>query len=371
MSQLNFLEISQSISVDAIATFLNSHLILEGITVVKTKLKDNCLQILLIANTVPPQEKCVEFITNKLLIKDNSLKKIAISGLQIGENFPEWYQELELDERVAIVQQTNSSAIAPSLWNSVTKKASVFGVSISSTMNKAGKSIIEKTSKVSETFTPASVNNTFTQVTNAVGSLAESVSNNPHLQNLTDNFQNWLIENIDKVDIVRAETYVKQLQQKYPDETASKIARRLITEKATYAGGTELASSILPDIAIAMFAVDLVATTLLQVEMIYQIACAYGMDLNEPARKEEILAIFGLSLGGSQILKAGLGFVRNVPVAGGVISASSNALAVYTLGYAACRFYEAKSNPLLIEANLEEIQAAINDADKISQATEL
>jgi uncharacterized protein (DUF697 family) len=199
------------------------------------------------------------------------------------------------------------------------------------------------------------------KVTNAVGSLVEEIGNNPNLQNLTENFQNWLVENIDKVDIVRAETYVKQLQQKYPHETASKIAHRLIIEKATYAGGTELASSILPDIAVTMFSVDLAATTLLQVEMIYQIACAYGMDLKEPARKEEILAIFGLSLGGNQILKAGLGFVRNVPIAGGVISASSNALAIYTLGYAACRFYEAKSNSLSIEANLEEIEAAIID----------
>jgi uncharacterized protein (DUF697 family) len=374
MSQLIFFEISQPISVDAIATFLNNYLSLESITVVKINLQDSCLQILLAANTVPPQEKCIEFIRNQLLITDNSLKKIAISGMQIGEDFPEWYQEIELNERVAIVQKDRSSASVPSLWNSVTKKAvglggaigstmkdsvtrkaSGFGESISDTMSKANKSLIEKTSWVSETCTLTSVNNTFAQITHTVDSLVEEISNNPHVQYLTENYQNWLIENIDKVDILRVETYVKQLQQKYPHETASQIARRLILEKATHAGGTELASSILPDIAVTMFAINLAAIASIQVEMIYQIACAYGMDLTEPARKEEILTIFGLFLGGSQMLKTGLGLMKNVPVAGGVISASSNALAVYTLGYKTCNFYEAKKNSHLIEANLEEI----------------
>jgi uncharacterized protein (DUF697 family) len=99
--------------------------------------------------------------------------------------------------------------------------------------------------------------------------------------------------------------------------------------------------------------------------MIYQIACAYGFDLKEPARKGEVVAIFGLSLGGSQALKAGssyavkagLGFLRNVPVAGAAIGASTNAVMLYAVGYAACRFYEAKLNPLTMEATLEASQS--------------
>ncbi len=44
--------------------------------------------------------------------------------------------------------------------------------------------------------------------------------------------------------------------------------------------------------------------------------------------------------------KAGLSFLQNVPVAGAVIGASTNAAMIYALGYGACRFYETKINPL-------------------------
>jgi uncharacterized protein (DUF697 family) len=99
--------------------------------------------------------------------------------------------------------------------------------------------------------------------------------------------------------------------------------------------------------------------------MIYQIACAYGLSLKDPARKGEVLAIFGLALGGNSAIRAGLGFVRNVPVAGAVIGASSNFVLLYTLGYAACRFYEAKLNPLSSQENL---QASLAESEKYLQS---
>jgi uncharacterized protein (DUF697 family) len=77
--------------------------------------------------------------------------------------------------------------------------------------------------------------------------------------------------------------------------------------------------------------------------MIYQIASAYGLDLKDSTRKGEVLAIFGLGLGGGRLLRtAGLGLLRNIPFAGAMIGASSNAAMIYSLGYAACRFYDAK-----------------------------
>ncbi|MGI8500870.1 MAG: hypothetical protein ACR2LR_06985, partial [Hassallia sp.] len=51
--------------------------------------------------------------------------------------------------------------------------------------------------------------------------------------------------------------------------------------------------------------------------------------------------------------------LRNVPFAGAVIGASSNATMIYSLGYAACRFYEAKldeSTSLTSEATLAELK---------------
>jgi len=50
-------------------------------------------------------------------------------------------------------------------------------------------------------------------------------------------------------------------------------------------------------------------------------------------------------------------FVRNVPLAGAVIGASSNATILYALGYAACRFYEAKLDPNVAETSTETLQA--------------
>jgi uncharacterized protein (DUF697 family) len=133
-----------------------------------------------------------------------------------------------------------------------------------------------------------------------------------------------------------------------------------MVDKATKAGGIGLATSILPGFAAALLAVDLAATTQLQSEMVYQIASIYGLNLKDPARKGEVLAIFGLALGGGRLLKAtGLGLLRNVPFAGAVIGASSNATMIYSLGYAACRFYEAKldeSTSLTSEETLAELK---------------
>lgn len=154
---------------------------------------------------------------------------------------------------------------------------------------------------------------------------------------------NWLIGASDSVDLEKAAKAVAKLQQKYPQESPSQLAHRIMVEKATQAGSIGLATSVLPGFATALLAIDLAATTKLQSEMLYQIAAAYGLDLQDSARKGEVLAIFGLGLGGTRLLKAaGLGLLRNIPFAGAAIAVSSNATMIYSLGYAACRFYEAK-----------------------------
>ncbi len=154
---------------------------------------------------------------------------------------------------------------------------------------------------------------------------------------------NWLVGASDSVDLEKATATANKLRQEHPNESPSQIAHRIMVDKATKAGGIGLASSILPGVAAALLAIDLAATTKLQTEMLYQIAAVYGLDLKDSARKGEVLAIFGLALGGGRLLKvAGLGLLRNVPFAGAAIAASSNATMIYSLGYAACRFYEAK-----------------------------
>ena len=182
------------------------------------------------------------------------------------------------------------------------------------------------------------------QATQGAGTFANRLGNIWLIRKLAGVLNlNWLVGAVDTVNLEKAEKAVKKLQQQHPNESPNQLAHRIMMEKATKAGQIGLATSFLPGAAIALLAIDLAATTELQSEMVYQIASAYGLDLNDPARKGEVLGIFGLALGGGRLLKAtGLTLLRNIPFAGAVISASSNATMIYSLGYAACRFYEAK-----------------------------
>lgn len=174
----------------------------------------------------------------------------------------------------------------------------------------------------------------------------------------------WLLGLNDQVDLAKAEAEVKKLQQQYPHESPSEIAHRIMVQKAVQAGGIGFASSMLPGFAAALLAIDLAATTVVQSEMVYQIAAAYGMDLQDSARKGEVLGIFGLALGGRNAVKAGLGFLRNVPLAGAVIGAGTNVTMLYSLGYAACRFYEAKLASREPEPTSETLQAIQQESEQ-------
>ncbi|MEA5524925.1 hypothetical protein [Nodularia spumigena] len=198
--------------------------------------------------------------------------------------------------------------------------------------------------------------------TQTTGDVVNHISENWLIKKLTGVLNlNWLIGASENVDLEKAEASVNKLKQKYPDESPSQIAHRIMVDKARKAGGIGLASSILPGVAAALLAIDLAATTKLQSEMLYQIAAVYGLDLKDPARKGEVLGIFGLGLGGGRLLRlGGLGLLRNVPFAGAAIATSTNATMIYSLGYAACRFYEAKldeSTSLTSPETLATLQA--------------
>ncbi|MEA5603793.1 hypothetical protein [Nostoc sp. UHCC 0252] len=261
------------------------------------------------------------------------------------------------------------SGVASQTGQAVTESAVGFG----SAASQAGQAVAETAVGFG-----SAVGGVASQATEGVGHAISMFGNNPQFQQITKALQvDWLISLIDQVDVVKAETEVRKLQQQYPKEQASEIAHRLMLDKALVAGGMGFASSSVPGAAIALFAVDLLATCALQAEMVYQIACAYGLDLQDPARKGEILTIFGLSLGCGQALKAGAGlamkaglvFLESIPFAGSVIGASANAAMIYALGYGACRFYEAKINPLTSQATLAASQAQSNKylTDAIAQ----
>lgn len=151
----------------------------------------------------------------------------------------------------------------------------------------------------------------------------------------------WLKTAIGEVNVVETQTKVDRLKFEYSGENASQIAHRLIVEKSLQAGRLGFLANFLPPIAVAMLGIELVALAKLQAEMIYEIAAAYGLDIKEPARRGEVLAIYGLSFG-SKVLKVGFNFIEIIPGVGAVVGASTNAAMLYVIGQTACRFYEGK-----------------------------
>ncbi|MBD2197244.1 MULTISPECIES: hypothetical protein [Calothrix] len=399
MTQLNTLELAKQGDANAINTLIIEWLGLPSITA-KTSLKQDCLQVMLESENIPEQNSLVPLIHHGLSdLGSQTFKKVKIFGREAGEDFPDWQQELELQpdssastlqadvvtESVTVVTTTKEdsqlSIKEPSFFDSLfgvvagtadavgsaafhTGQAvagaamgiggAIGGVAcgVADGAVQTGQAVAGAAMGVGEAIGSAAI-----QATQVAGQALAIVGNNPPLRLAIKSLnQDWLNPFIEKIDIVKAEAAVKKLQQEHPNQKPGEIAHHLMLEKAVFAGGTGLASSLAPGQAAAMFAVDFAATAALSVELVYQIAAAYGMNLTDSERKSEAVAIFGLGIGGKTAIKAGLGLLRNLPVAGAVIGASSNAVMIYALGYAACQFYEAKQNPLTLQATLVDAQ---------------
>ncbi|HEY9729274.1 MAG TPA: EcsC family protein [Chroococcales cyanobacterium] len=183
------------------------------------------------------------------------------------------------------------------------------------------------------------------QGTEAVGRIVTPIAENPLVKFAAKvPGINWLLAAVGHVDVDKAQSDVEKLRQENPLETPEQLAHRIMVDSALKAGGVGLLTNFIPPVALTLFGIELAAITALQAEMIYRIAAAYGFPLNDSTRRGEILAIFALSVGGSGVLKSGLNVVELLPIIGAGVGASSNAALLYSLGYVACRFYEAKRN---------------------------
>ena len=195
--------------------------------------------------------------------------------------------------------------------------------------------------KLTETVT-TQVQELLEQTTATTGVTMDAIAANPILESADRIIGlDWIMTFLGKVDTEKIKATVEEVRSQHPGETPEQIAHRLIIEKAWSGGRLGLLTNIIPPIAALFLGVELIATTKLQTEMVYEIAAAYGLDLNEPTRRGEVLAIFGLSLG-ADVLKTGLTVVEILPGIGAVVGASTNAAMLYVLGQTACRFYEAK-----------------------------
>jgi uncharacterized protein (DUF697 family) len=297
--------------------------------------------------------------------------KLAGFGKTVGQSAKQMGQSVKTvvsDAGEAIAQSTAETS------QRVGNTAAQTGKAVATTMAATGKTLSTTVSSTSKTLGAAAAqtgkavvtlgesatqhtHQAIQHTTSGVGKAVTWVTDNPVLRHTTSMLKlDWLLGVTDHVDVVKAEQAVRRLEETYPNDSPRQIAHRLMVEKAMLAGGTGLAGSFIPGLAAATFTVDLMATTLLQAELVYQIAAAYGLDLQDPARKGEVLAIFGLSLGGSRALKAGLGLLQTAPIAGALIGASSNAVMLYTLGHAACQFYSvSQSTDALDDADLSAL----------------
>lgn len=405
--------------VEAIAEILNRNLNPKGFTAL-VMAETQGLSVSVESLNGPPQAKLVEILEQFFLqLGVSSIYTVTVVGKKTGEAMPIWEQTIQLIAETTIIPAPET-AIAPipepqkkSGWGSFFGKVADAATGATETMGKAtqamsnlagnaGNTVTGVVGKATENASSAIVQakgavgkaamatgNSVTQATGTVASaagetggaiaktsleMAENLGNmvfqtpdrindilkiaheNPLMQPFTQFLKtDWIFQIVDQVDVVQAKESILQLQSQFPQESPDRISHRVMVQKALLVGATEIATS-LPGASMLMLAVDLAATTALQAEMVYQIAYAYGFDTEDPARKGEVLAVFGLAFGGGKAVQAGLGLLKVTSIAGAAISASANAALLYALGYAACRFYEAKCSPIVMEATLETLQ---------------
>ncbi|MEM7715350.1 MAG: hypothetical protein AAF349_17540 [Cyanobacteria bacterium P01_A01_bin.68] len=272
------------------------------------------------------------------------------------------------EKQIAVTKQEDSKTspleslvkTVGQVGGTITDTALGLGVAVGGSALEAGSTVVSTVASVGEV-AAKQTHKIIEQATETAGHVVSHLSDNWLIHRLAGVVNlNWLVGASDSVDLVKAEAAVKHFKQKHPQDSPTQLAHRIMMDKAVKAGGIGLTTSVVPGAAAALLAVDLAATTELQSEMVYQIASIYGLDLQDPARKGEVLAIFGLGLGGGRLLKtAGLRLLRNIPFAGAVIGASANATMIFSLGYAACRFYETKldaSKSLSSEETIAKLQ---------------
>lgn len=212
--------------------------------------------------------------------------------------------------------------------------------------------VLNTVGSLTETMT-TEVQKLLEKTTADTGKTLEAIASNPFVKTVDGVFGlDWLMTFLGKVDTEKIRATVNQVRSQYPEATPNQIANHLIVQKSWEAGRLGLLTNIIPPVAALFLGIELVATAKLQTEMVYEIAAAYGLDLEDPTRRGEVLAIFGLSLG-ADVLKTSLTLVEIIPGVGAIVGASTNAAMLYVLGQTAVRYYENKDRPETTIATLQ------------------
>ncbi|TAD81199.1 MAG: hypothetical protein EAZ78_21360 [Oscillatoriales cyanobacterium] len=106
MTELNFQELAKQGNPEAIASWLQSQLQSEDITVT-VNLKGDYLEVFLDASPVPAPDTSVDFVRKELTdLQPKSIRLVKVEGREIGQAVSDWSQEFIL-EHPSIAQENN------------------------------------------------------------------------------------------------------------------------------------------------------------------------------------------------------------------------------------------------------------------------
>lgn len=182
---------------------------------------------------------------------------------------------------------------------------------------------------------------------------------------------NWLLDLLYRVDTRRIAQEVALLRHKYPTASAKDLSQKLIQAKLLTVGGVGFVAGLAPiGVNIPFLALDVVASLRLQSELVYGIAAAHGLDLEDSQRKGELLWVLALGFGGEKAIFSGVQYVektalplitpwlleqiarrlsvqiaekfvtRWLPLVGSVLGAGANMALLTLMGQTAIHFYE-------------------------------
>jgi len=210
-----------------------------------------------------------------------------------------------------------------------------FAETLYTSVNLAGDAFVQLTYPVIE------------QVTETLGQTIAPVADLPFIKFATGiPGVSWLLAALGQVNAEDVNRAVAELRRQHPLETNQQLAQRVMVDATNRAAQVGLLTNLVPPIAVFLFALDIGAIAALQAEMIYRIAAIYGFSPEDTSRRGEVLAIWGVSTGGSGLAKSGLSLVEILPLIGTAVGIASDAAIVYGVGFLACRYYEVKQTRL-------------------------
>jgi uncharacterized protein (DUF697 family) len=201
----------------------------------------------------------------------------------------------------------------------------------------------QEASKVFETSVGEKLHRTVVDGTEIVGRVVTPIAENPMVRYATKMpGMSWLMAALGQVDIDQVQREVAELRRQYPNDSPAELAQQVMVESAWTAAQVGLVSNFIPPLAFLTAALDIGAVAALQAKMIYRIAAIYGFSPTEPARRGEVLAIWGLSSGTSSVLKSGFSIVELLPGIGAAVGVTTDAALLYGVGQLARQYYETR-----------------------------